>query len=138
MFEQTIEALQTKRVMSFLDEYLVANPRWYRDRSEDPGRVYKRDDDLADDFWADPAFRPVAESFYLQSPSNSRLRRLVSRQSPDLNSELTALLINAFRILSKRLKQEPSLLPFTRRLAASLLVWREGLMGAQDRTNRRP
>ena len=119
MFKRTVEILQDQRVKIFLTDYLAANPRWYRSQSGEIGRFYKRDDDLADDFWAEAAFRPVAESFYLQTPSNSRLGTMATRNAPALNPELITLLMNALRILAKRLKQEPGLLPLTRRLATT-------------------
>ena len=127
MFKQTIEILQNRRTKIFLTDYLASNPRWYRSQNGEAARFYKRDDDLADDFWATPAFRPVAEGFYLETPSNSRLRAIATRNAPALNPELVTLLVNALQILGKRLRQTPGLLPFSRRLAISFLVWRDSL-----------
>jgi hypothetical protein len=132
MLERTISRLQAQRLSDFLAFYFPRQRDWYLAAWDDPlgpvlgtrKRVYKRDDDLADEIITEPEFRPVLESFYLRQPANAALQRAIAEQAPELTFELSELMIAALRITAKRVKQDAGILPWTRRLAVGLLVWR--------------
>jgi hypothetical protein len=139
MLERTISQLQAQRLSDFLAFYFPRQRDWYLAAWDDPlgpvpgtrKRVYKRDDDLADEIVAEPEFRPVLESFYLRQPTDAALRAAVAKQAPELTFELSELMSAALRIAAKRVKQDAGLLPWTRRLAVGLLVWRLALTSRQ-------
>ena len=135
MLERTISRLQAQRLSAFLAFYFPRQRDWYRAVWDDPlgpapgarKRIYKRDDDLADEIITEPEFHPVLESFYLRQPADAALRTAIAEQAPELTFELSELMIAALRITAKRVKQDAGILPWTRRLAVGLLVWRLAL-----------
>ena len=135
MLERTISRLQAQRLAAFLAFYFPRQRDWYLAAWDDPlgpvpggrKRIYKRDDDLADEIIAEPEFRPVLESFYLRGPADADLRAAVSEQAPELTLELSELMSAALRIAAKRARQDAGLLPWSRRLAVGLLVCRLAL-----------
>jgi len=153
VFNKTIVKLQTERLNTFLPKWLREHQGWQfpavADRFANPSalavdtslpadqrtfhassmRIWIRDDDLADRILSDPAFEPVLESFYLRHPSSDLIKAAVAAASPDVPDEPAAILVSALRLTSARVEHDPGLLPFTRRLAAGVNLWKRGLAG---------
>ena len=138
MFDRTLADLQAQRLNLFLAQYLPRHRSWWQPQVADPGRVYKRDDDLADELVAEPGFVPVLEAFYLGMPQNPQLRALIVQADLDLPFELIDLMVAALRITAKRVGLDPGLLPLRRRVAVSLLFWRLAIFSRRDRRPQDP
>ena len=133
MFDRTLADLQAARLNMFLADYLPRHRAWWQPQVADPGRIYKRDDDLADELVAEPGFAPVLEAFYLGLPQNPRLRAVIIQVDLELPFELVDLIVAALRISAKRIGSNPGLLPLRRRVAVSLLFWRLAIFSRRDR-----
>jgi hypothetical protein len=142
MLEPAITKLQAQRLSDFLAFWLPRAHDWYWAQEADPmgsvlggslagrspnaperTRLYKRDDDLADELIAIPQFRPVLEAFYLEEPPDLVLRATVRSFAPELAPEIRDLLASAVCISAGRLAQNPEILPRGSRLAVRLAAW---------------
>ena len=117
MFDKTIEAMQARRLSAFLEYYFPRHRDWYQNTDADRFRIYKRDDDLADELMALAQFGPVAESFYLRAPQEIRLRSVLDAVESGLNNELSGLFVAALRLAAKRIVVDPGRIPLRRRIA---------------------
>ena len=74
-------------------------------------------------------FRPVAEAFCLRQPDARMLQEAVAAADPGLPEEVSGLLVSALRISAKRIRDDPGLVPFIRRVAVGATALREGFGG---------
>jgi hypothetical protein len=141
MLEPAITKLQAQRLTDFLAFWLPRAHDWYWAQEPDPlgsvlsgslkqdlnaperTRVYKRDDDLADELMATPQYRQVLEAFYLEQPPDLVLQATVRNLAPELAPEIAELLASAVCISAGRMARNPGLLPWRQRLAARLAAW---------------